>query len=102
MSEPTFPILSGWSPQKHCRIPESSIPWRIIAPHEQQARINHRGQSLQRLFERGGLCHSEAIAVLEDRAWTSIPVDEAIPMLADLVKSLTDDTGSGAGASEGK
>jgi len=47
----------------------SSIPWRVIAPHEQQAQRNHGGQTLQRLKERGGLCACEATAVLEDRPW---------------------------------
>lgn len=44
------------------------IPWAMIAPHEAQAQRNH-DQTLQRLYERGGLCACEACAVLEDRAW---------------------------------
>lgn len=42
------------------------IPYAVIAPHACQAYMNH-GQSLQRLEERGGLCESELLAVLEDR-----------------------------------
>lgn len=43
------------------------IPWAIIESHEQQAQENH-GQTLRRLAERGGLCASEAVAILEDRS----------------------------------
>lgn len=43
-----------------------SIPYELIAPHEEQAIKNH-GQTLQRLAERGGLDWIESLAVLEDR-----------------------------------
>ena len=49
-----FPIMGG-----------PSIPWRMIAPHDGQAKINH-DQTLERLAERGGLSPEEAIAVLDD------------------------------------
>lgn len=52
-----------------------SIPWVVIAPHEGQAIYNH-GQDLEKLNNRGGLCWSELIAVLEDRRWSKI--DESI------------------------
>lgn len=48
----------------------SEIPWGLISPHEQQARKNH-GQTLDRLAERGGLGHSEAIDIIEGRKWGS-------------------------------
>jgi hypothetical protein len=53
-----FPIMGG-----------PSIPWWVIAPHEAQARINHGGQTLERLADRGGLSPTEALAVLEDRTF---------------------------------
>ncbi len=46
----------------------SEIPWDMIAPHEAQAQSNH-GQSLERLAQRGGLGHSEAIDILEGHRW---------------------------------
>lgn len=55
-----FPIMGG-----------PSIPWRMIAPHEGQARGNHE-QSLERLAERGGLDCREAVAVLTDRKWREV------------------------------
>ena len=42
-----------------------SIPWGVIAPHEEQALKNHC-QSLKRLAERGGLSWVEMWSVLDD------------------------------------
>lgn len=46
----------------------ATIPWSFIQYHEDQALKNH-GQTLHRLAERGGLCWSEALAVLTDRVY---------------------------------
>jgi hypothetical protein len=70
MADEMFPILGHYG-----KYPEgcpSSIPWAVIAPHEEQARRNH-GQTLQRLAERGGLSPAEAVAVLTDQPWRSMP-----------------------------
>lgn len=64
-----FPIL-------HRKARRNQIPWAMIAPHESQALKNH-DQTLERLAERGGLAPSEAVAVLEDRKWCSLPLDVA-------------------------
>lgn len=65
------------------------IPWRVIAPHALQAMKNH-DQTLERLAERGGLSPCEAIAVLEDRYWSSIPDNTvAEQLLRKLVKELS-------------
>ena len=61
-----------------------AIPWEMIAPHESQAQLNH-GQSLQRLNERGGLSPSEAVAVLENKFWTEVQVEEGVVRLEELV-----------------
>lgn len=45
-----------------------SIPWGLIAPHEEQALKNH-GQTLERLAQRHGLSFCEAVAIIEDRPW---------------------------------
>lgn len=47
----------------------SSIPWEAIAPYDAQAQINHGGQSLERLAERGGLSAAEAFLVMHGRKW---------------------------------
>ena len=52
------------------------VPWRMIAPHEAQARKNH-GQSLKRLAERGGLSVCECLNVLEGREWTPMSAHTA-------------------------
>lgn len=61
-----FPILAS----------KESIPWEVIAAHEKQAMENH-GQTIKRLAERGGLDWTEALAVLEDRRYTKMNVEEA-------------------------
>ncbi len=48
----------------------SEIPFAMIAPHDPQARSNHR-QSLDTLASRGGLSPSEALDILEGRRWGS-------------------------------
>jgi len=59
--ERTFPIQGG-----------PSVPWRVMEPHDAQAQKNHGGQSLSRLAERGGLCPSEALAVVLGKPWSWI------------------------------
>ena len=51
----------------------SGIPFAMLVPHEAQALANH-GQSLDRLAQRGGLCVSEAISILEGRTWGSVAI----------------------------
>ena len=69
-----FPIMAQY---RHIKTTEY-IPLDVIAPHEQQALRNHM-QTLQRLSERGGLSYCEALAVLEDRAWSMLEQDIAKP-----------------------
>ncbi len=52
------------------------VPYGLVAPHARQAWMNH-DQSLQRLEERGGICESEMLAVLEDRDWRQMDEREA-------------------------
>lgn len=74
MSDPAadFPIMG-------CNI-IASIPWAILAPHEQQAQRNHR-QSLKQLAERGGLAVSEAIAIINGLRWGTVANCEANDLL---------------------
>lgn len=62
MARTVMPIMGGTI----C----SEIPWGLIAPHEAQAKSNH-GQTLDRLAERGGLSHTEAIDIIQGRKWGS-------------------------------
>ena len=61
------------------------LPWNIIAPHERRARLNHAGQSLAELAQRGGLTASEALAILENRPFCSIDDAAAVWRLSNLV-----------------
>lgn len=60
------------------------VPWEFVAPHEETAGINH-DQTLARLNERGGLCPSELVAVLEDRDWHPMQDQEAADRLNELL-----------------
>jgi len=60
----------------------------MIEPHAKQAELNHY-QSLNRLAERGGLCWSEALAVLSDRKWAPTdPGDRTEPKARAAVEAL--------------
>lgn len=61
-----YPII-GTNPQEY-------IPWDVLAPHETQAEINHGGQSLERLAQRGGLSWQEVYAIINDKTWRQIKV----------------------------
>lgn len=72
-----FPIMKAW--KLH------SIPWRLIAPHEERAKRNH-AQSLERLAERGGLNPTEALCVIEDRALEYPSKTDTVGAMADEAK----------------
>jgi hypothetical protein len=61
----------------------TALPWPLVAAHEDQARINH-GHSIADLAENGGIEWSEMVAVLEDRPWHWMSVDEAAQRLEEL------------------
>ena len=81
-----FPILTPYGAvrreSERLNVPRS-VPWSLVASHEAQADRNH-GQTLARLAERGGLCPSELVAVLEDRRWRSMPLADAAARLREL------------------
>lgn len=81
-----FPLLIDYYERRDHPDWPVSIPWKLIAPHERQAQANHQ-QSLTRLFERGGLCPLECLAVLTDveyRAVAHMTKDEAITAILKL------------------
>lgn len=60
-----------------------SVPWDLMAPHDEQAKINH-SQTLEEMYERGdrlscaSLDPSEAVALLQDRPWMKMDDDAAL------------------------
>lgn len=58
-----MPIMSS----KHLK----SMPMAML--DEKQAMRNH-GQTLKRLAERGGLCATEALAIMDGLRWGSVKV----------------------------
>lgn len=80
MTDRPFPILGTSGPSS-----VTGIPWGVIAPHERQARLNHAGQTLRRLAERGGLSPCEAVAVLENRPWRRMAPAAANAALVEIL-----------------
>lgn len=86
----TFPILwphsrDGIARYENLECPRF-VPAALIRAHEKQCSKNHGGQTVSRLKERGGLCASEAVAVLEDRPWKPMADRDAIARLKELCK----------------
>lgn len=81
-SEQRFPVLLT---EREARgMSRYTVPWSLLAPHEEQALRNH-SQSLDTLARRGGLAPSEMVAVLERRKWRGMTFDAALARLAVLV-----------------
>lgn len=66
-----------------------SVPWSLLAPHEEQAHKNH-GQTLHRLAERGGLTFCEMVAIIENVHWRETFKLSAIDALKRLKKHLAE------------
>lgn len=92
-----FPILRGYRldekiaglRQHGVQMIVIALPWRMIEPHENQARRNH-AQSLETLAGRGGLSTCEAVAVLQDRPWRKMPSQEAEWALVKLLEEYSE------------
>jgi hypothetical protein len=82
-ASPLFPLVVDRD--RSLAFPEAptALPWPLVAAHENQALINH-GQSISDLADKGGIDWSEMVAVLEDRPWHRMPVDEAAERLEEL------------------
>ena len=63
-----------------------TIPWGMIEQHELQALKNHKRTIEQLAAQQCGLRACEAVAVLEDRPWRRMPMEEAYGRLAQLVR----------------
>lgn len=68
-SDKEFPIMLH-NRHKYPRCPRS-VPWGFVAPHEDQALINH-SQTLERLAERSGLDPLELLCVLDGKHWSEL------------------------------
>lgn len=60
-----------------------SVPWSLLAPHEDQALANH-GRTLEELAARGGLTPEEVVAIIKRRPWQQLPFAEARRELLEL------------------
>ncbi len=67
--------------------PFTSVPWGLIANHRDQCIRNH-GQTPERLAERGGLSPSEMVAIIEDRPWRDLDLEDAFETLTDLCERM--------------
>lgn len=82
-----FPILYGYSEQRQAqqRNWPRTVSLALLAPHERQARINHK-RTLRWLAEFGGLTPVEILAVLTDRDYRDVEgftVEQALAGIAD-------------------
>ena len=85
-SEREFPVLLSWDERKRKRISwRRTVPWSLLAPHEDQAIYNH-GQTLQRLAERGGLGPDEMVCVIDGKKLRDAPkLLDAIKRMDELI-----------------
>jgi len=72
-----MPVTGEFDRDLRLYLPAIYIPWAMLAAHDAQAKKNHSGQDLVRLRDRHGLSSCEALAILEDREWKSIPTKQA-------------------------
>lgn len=79
-----FRIMTTDDRSSGARIVGALVPWGLVASHEGQAKANHY-QTLERLNERGGLSYCEMLAVLEDRAYSHMPIHIARDQVFALV-----------------
>lgn len=61
-----YPVI-GTKPQEY-------IPYEVLKPHEKRA-INNHGQTLERLYERGGLDWVEILLILEEKPFSCTEYD---------------------------
>lgn len=88
--ERRFPVLRGTQRERdeleRLGCPRS-VPWAFVAPHEQQAKLNH-SQTLERLAQRGGLSPSELVAVVRGEGYRVVMARrdrDAVPLLLELL-----------------
>ena len=81
-----FPVFLGDQRSVWPDLPDS-IPWEVIAPHEQQANVNH-GQSLETLAIRGGLSPYELLAVLLDQGFWRCMLPEPATVIAKVKEKI--------------
>jgi len=72
-----FPVLGdGTTRRGYSDAPSLTVPFDVVKSHEAQALKNH-GQTVERLRDRGGLAWTQLAAVLNDRKWEGMSLDDA-------------------------
>ena len=72
-----MPVNDHWDRKNWKSFPQILVPWAMIAPHDAWAKHNHCGQDLAKLQERGGMSSCEALAILDNRKWREMDMNEA-------------------------
>lgn len=85
--ERQFPIQGYFSFSRRRQMNGFTIPWGLIAIHDDRAKENHCGQNLERLAQRGGLGMVEAIAVIENKPLKGMSMSQetALNRLSELI-----------------
>lgn len=76
MTEKPAPDVVEAAPQEKIKVRVKGEPFLFPAHMNARAQRNH-SQSLKRLEERGGLCWSEALAIVKDRGLFDVKMSEA-------------------------
>ncbi len=84
----TFPILATTAERAElaARGMPLTVPWALVQQHEERAMLNHGQQNLATLAQRGGLCVSELVAVLENRRFQEMDAMPAVFALQRLLR----------------
>lgn len=85
-AERRFPVLYSRGERDALSGAPTTVPWSLLAGHEEQASRNH-DQSLERLAERGGLDPVEMLAVIENRKWKPMTLHAAVEQLKEAVRA---------------
>lgn len=94
--EKMFPILITYEERRKGYNGPRQMPWAMLQPHEEWALRNH-DQDLKMLASRGGLGPDEALAILDERKWKLMPLNEAG---VELQRRIDAFRSSGSGAAE--
>ena len=75
-----FPIQRPWELRDIVTRMPHFVPWEFMRPHERRARMNHGGQTLARLAQRGGLSLHEVLDLLHDRCtpWHAVEREASV------------------------
>lgn len=101
-SHPPMPVSGFWNRRTWKFVHGLYVPWAMLHGHDEQAKRNHAGQDLQRLYERHGMSACEVLAVLDDREWRDMDEEVAHLELHRRVSAFNANHGADGGRKDGR